>query len=193
MTRKSIKNTLTEKNLLTAFSGESQARNRYTYYAKTAQDEGYEQIAAIFIETAEQEKTHAQRFFEQLEGGKVEITASYPAGRISSTIDNLKEAACGEREEWQEMYPEMAETALDEGFPQIALLFRNVAKAEREHEARFIKLLERLTEGSTFSSDIPVEWQCRQCGYVHSGTDAPAVCPSCHVSTAYFERKRNNY
>lgn len=193
MSRKSIKNTLTEKNLLIAFAGESQARNRYTFFAKKAKQEGFEQIAAIFLETAEQERTHAKRFFEHLEGGNIEITASFPAGTISTTIDNLKEAACGERNEWQEMYPEMAEIALDEGFPEIALLFRNVAKAEREHEARYAKLLERLAEGSTFSSNLPIEWQCRECGYVHIGTEAPEFCPSCRHPKGYFERKRNNY
>ena len=193
MTRKSIKNTLTEKNLLTAFAGESQARNRYTYFAKVASKEGYEQIAAIFLETAEQERVHAKRFFEFLEGGKVEITASFPAGIICSTINNLKEAACGEREEWQEMYPEMAEIALDEGFPEIALLFRNVAKAERQHETRFQKLLERLSQGEIFASDIPIEWQCRKCGYVHYGAEPPAICPSCKHPQGYFERKANNY
>lgn len=190
---KSIKGTQTEKNLLTSFAGESQARMRYTYFASTAKKEGYEQIAAIFNETAEQEKEHAKRFFKFLEGGMVEITASYPAGILSTTVENLKAAAAGENEEWSELYPEFAKVADEEGFPQIAEAFRRIATVEAGHEARYLKLYERMINGTVFEDEEEIEWQCRNCGYIHKGKKAPEVCPACQHPKAYFERKKNNY
>lgn len=191
--QKSIKGTRTEQNLLKAFAGESQARNRYTYFASVAKKEGYEQIAGVFTETAEQEKEHAKRFFKLLEGGMVEITASYPAGVISTTMDNLREAAAGEREEWGELYPNFAQVAEDEGFPVIAAIFRKIANVEAEHEKRYLKLLERVESESFFSREENIEWQCRNCGYVHNGKTAPKECPACAHPQAYFEEKKNNY
>lgn len=190
---KSIKGTQTEKNLLTSFAGESQARMRYTYFASTAKKEGYEQIAAIFNETAEQEKEHAKRFFKFLEGGMVEITASYPAGILSTTVENLKAAAAGENEEWSELYPEFAKVADEEGFPQIAEAFRRIATVEAGHEARYLKLYERMINSTVFEDEEEIEWQCRNCGYIHKGKKAPEVCPACQHPKAYFERKKNNY
>lgn len=190
---KSIKGTQTEKNLLTSFAGESQARMRYTYFASTAKKEGYEQIAAIFNETAEQEKEHAKRFFKFLEGGMVEITASYPAGILSTTVENLKAAAAGENEEWSELYPEFAKVADEEGFPQIAEAFRRIATVEAGHEARYLKLYERMINGTVFEDEEEIEWQCRNCGHIHKGKKAPEVCPACQHPKAYFERKKNNY
>ena len=190
---KSIKGTQTEKNLLTSFAGESQARMRYTYFASTAKKEGYEQIAGVFMETAEQEKEHAKKFFKYLEGGMVEITASYPAGIISTTAENLKAAADGENEEWADLYPEFAQIAQEEGFPQIANTFRQIAKVEAEHEARYRKLLERVETGKVFERDEEIEWQCRNCGYVLKGKKAPMKCPACEHPQAYFEPKKNNY
>ncbi len=190
---KSVKGTETEKNLLKAFAGESQARNRYTFFASVAKKEGYEQIAGVFQETADQEKEHAKRFFKYLEGGMVEITASYPAGKISTTEENLREAAAGEKEEWSELYPTFAEMADKEGFPEIATTFRMISKVESEHEARYLKLLARVLEGDVFSRDEPIEWQCRNCGYVHKGKNAVQECPSCNHPQAYFEPKKNNY
>lgn len=190
---KSIKGTQTEKNLLTSFAGESQARMRYTYFASTAKKEGYEQIAAIFNETAEQEKEHAKRFFKFLEGGMVEITASYPAGILSTTVENLKAAAAGENEEWSELYPEFAKVADEEGFPQIAEAFRRIATVEAGHEARYLKLYERMINDTVFEDEEEIEWQCRNCGYIHKGKKAPEVCPACQHPKAYFERKKNNY
>ncbi|MFI3301647.1 MAG: rubrerythrin [Rikenellaceae bacterium] len=188
-----MKGTQTEKNLLKSFAGESQARNRYTYYASVAKKEGYEQIAAIFTETAEQEKEHAKRFFKYLEGGMVEITATFPAGVISTTAENLRAAADGENEEWTELYPEFAEVAEAEGFTEIAAVFRAIAKVEAMHEDRYRKLLERVEAESVFSREEETEWQCRNCGYVHTGTEAPGMCPACAHRQAYFEEKKSNY
>ena len=191
--RDSIKGTKTEQNLLKSFAGESQARSRYTFFASVAKKEGYEQIAGVFMETAEQEKEHAKKFFKYLEGGMVEITASYPAGIISTTAENLKAAADGENEEWADLYPEFAQIAQEEGFPQIANTFRQIAKVEAEHEARYRKLLERVETGKVFERDEEIEWQCRNCGYVLKGKKAPMKCPACEHPQAYFEPKKNNY
>ena len=190
---KSVKGTKTEQTLLKSFAGESQARGRYVYFASIAKKEGYEQIAAIFNETAEQEKEHAKRFFKFLEGGMVEITASYPAGILSTTVENLKAAAAGENEEWSELYPEFAKVADEEGFPQIAEAFRRIATVEAGHEARYLKLYERMINGTVFEDEEEIEWQCRNCGYIHKGKKAPEVCPACQHPKAYFERKKNNY
>ena len=190
---KSIKGTKTEQNLLKSFAGESQARSRYTFFASTAKKEGFEQIAAIFMETAEQEKEHAKKFFKCLEGGMVEITASYPAGVIGTTAENLLAAAQGEQEEWDELYPEFAKVADEEGFPQIAALFRMVAKVEAEHEKRYRRLYQRIIDGTVFAREEEIEWQCRNCGYVHKGKNAPAVCPVCQHPQAYFEEEKQNY
>ncbi len=190
---KSVKGTKTEQNLLKSFAGESQARGRYVYFASIAKKEGYEQIAAIFNETAEQEKEHAKRFFKFLEGGMVEITASYPAGILSTTVENLKAAAAGENEEWSELYPEFAKVADEEGFPQIAEAFRRIATVEAGHEARYLKLYERMINSTVFEDEEEIEWQCRNCGYIHKGKKAPEVCPACQHPKAYFERKKNNY
>lgn len=190
---KSIKGTETEKNLLKSFAGESQARNRYTFFASVAKKEGFEQIAGVFAETAEQEKEHAKRFFKFLEGGMVEITASYPAGKISTTSENLTEAAAGENEEWTLLYPTFAEIADKEGFPEVARVFRSIAMVEAEHEARYRILLGRVTADKVFEREEEVEWQCRNCGYVHTGKEAPDLCPSCAHPKAYFEVKKNNY
>ncbi|MBD5247576.1 MAG: rubrerythrin family protein [Barnesiella sp.] len=193
MEKKSIKGTRTEKNLLAAFAGESQARGRYTLFAQKAVEEGYEQIAAIFLETANQELSHAQQFFSKLEGGVVEITAGYPAGVVADTKTNLAEAAAGEREEWSDLYSNFAQTAADEGFPEIAVLFKNVAKVEVEHEKRYNRLLERLTSGTEFTQEEPTEWMCRNCGYVFTGKSAPKKCPVCGKDQGWFERHAQNY
>lgn len=184
---KSVKGTKTEKNLLAAFAGESQARNRYTYYASAAKKEGYEQIAAIFMETAENEKEHAKRFFKFLEGGEVEITASYPAGVIGTTAENLKEAAEGENMEHTKLYPEAAKIAEEEGFKKIAFLFRKVAEVEVHHEQRYLTLLKNLKEGRVFKREKKEKWICRNCGYIHEGSEAPEKCPTCEHPRAYFE------
>jgi len=189
---KSIKGTQTEKNLLTAFAGESQARNRYTFFASVAKKEGYEQIAAIFLETADQEKEHAKRLFKFMEGGMAEIIASYPAGAITTTADHLKEAAAGEYEEWTEMYPAFAAMAESEGFPEIARVMKAIARAEKGHEDRYKKLLAHLEKGDLFSREEPTEWQCRNCGYIHTGKEAPGECPACAHPQAYFEPIKNN-
>ncbi len=189
----SIKGTLTEQNLLKAFAGESQARNRYTFFASVAKKEGYEQIAGVFTETAEQEKEHAKRFFKYLEGGDVTITASYPAGRIGSTPENLLAAAQGEHEEWDVLYSSFAETAEQEGFADIANTFRQIAKVEAEHENRYLKLLSRITDGNFFVRDNEIWWQCRNCGYVCKAKEAPLKCPACNHPQAYFEPKKENY
>ncbi len=190
---KSVKGTLTEQNLLKAFAGESQARNRYTFFASVAKKEGYEQIAGVFTETAEQEKEHAKKFFKYLEGGDVTITSSYPAGKISTTMDNLAAAAMGENEEWDVLYPEFAKVAEEEGFPEIALTFRNIALVEAEHEKRYLKLLSRITDGNFFIRDQEIWWQCRNCGFVYKGKEAPQKCPACQHPQAYFEPKKENY
>ena len=190
---KSLKGTQTEKNLLAAFAGESQARNRYTYAAGVARKEGYRQIEAIFLETAENEKEHAKRFFKFLEGGMVEITAAYPAGTIGTTAENLKAAADGELEEWSDLYPAFAETARNEGFPEVAAAFTMIARAEKEHEARYRKLLENLEKDRVFKRETPVRWKCRNCGYVHEGPEAPDTCPACLHPREFFEIKETNY
>ena len=189
----SIKGTRTEQNLLKSFAGESQARSRYTFFSSVAKKEGYEQISGVFMETAEQEKEHAKKFFKYLEGGMVEITASYPAGIIGTTAENLKAAAEGENEEWADLYPEFAKIADEEGFPQIANTFRQIAKVEAEHEARYRTLLARVEAGKVFERDEEIEWQCRNCGYVLKGKKAPMKCPACEHPQAYFEPKKNNY
>ncbi|MFI3331568.1 MAG: rubrerythrin family protein [Rikenellaceae bacterium] len=189
----SIKGTQTEINLMKSFAGESQARNRYTYFASVAKKEGYEQIAAIFTETADQEKEHAKKFFKFLEGGELEITATFPAGQILTTKENLAAAAAGENEEWTVAYPEFAEVAEKEGFTEIAAVFRAIATVEAEHEKRYRKLLSRLEDGSTFKRDEPTKWQCRNCGYVHEGLEAPELCPSCAHPQAHFEEQKTNY
>lgn len=189
----SIKGTRTEKNLLAAFAGESQARMRYTYFASVAKKEGYEQISAVFTETAEQEKEHAKRFFKFLEGGMVEITASFPAGVIGATAENLRAAAEGELEEHSILYPEFAKVAAEEGFPKIAAAFLAIATVEVEHEKRYRTLLARVEENKVFERDQEIEWQCRNCGYVTKGKKAPELCPACQHPKAYFEEKKNNY
>lgn len=190
---KSIKGTRTEKNLLASFAGESQARNRYTFFSNAAKKEGFEQIAGVFTETAEQEKEHAKRFFKYLEGGSLEITASFPAGIIGSTKENLAAAAAGENEEWSEMYPKFAEIADEEGFKEIAVTFRMIAKVEAEHEARYRKLLANVEANKVFEKEEEILWQCRNCGFVFKGKKAPAKCPACQHPQAYFEPMKQNY
>jgi len=190
---KSIKGTETEKNLLKSFAGESQARTRYTFFAKVAKTEGFEQISAIFLETAEQEKQHAKKFFSYLEGGAVEITAVYPAGIISTTAENLKEAADGENEEWTDLYMHFAEVADAEGFPNIAANWRKVAAVEAQHERRYRRLLARVEAGTVFSREEETTWQCRECGHIHVGKEAPKACPTCAHPQAYFEVEKQNY
>lgn len=188
-----IKGTQTEKNLLTAFAGESQARNRYTYFASKAHKEGFEQIAGIFEETADQEKMHAKRFFSHLKGGEVEIRASFPAGVIGTTAENLEEAAGGERYEWETMYPGFAQVARSEGFEAIARLFEAVMVAEKQHEKRYRDLLANVNGGRVFRKEKPVVWRCLKCGYLHSGEEAPRVCPACAHPQAYFEILGENW
>ncbi len=188
-----LKGTQTEKNLLAGFAGESQARNRYTYFAGQARKEGFEQIAAIFEETANQEKEHAKREFKFLEGGDCEITAAFPSGKIGTTLENLKEAAKGEHHETTIMYPEFAKIADQEGFPVIANVFRSIAIAEKRHEQRYLALVKNITEGTVFNRPKPVRWVCRNCGYVHQGTQPPDACPACAHQKAYFELEAINY
>jgi len=190
---KSIKGTKTEQNLLKAFAGESQARSRYTFFASIAKKEGFEQIAAVFAETADQELEHAKRFFKFLEGGMLEIQAAYPAGKIGTTAENLLAAAEGENEEWSLLYPEFAKIAQEEGFPQVATAFKMIAKVEAEHEARYRTLLERVIAEKVFEREEDIEWQCRNCGYVHKGKKALENCPACNHPKSYFEPKKNNY
>ena len=190
---KSVKGTRTEKNLLTSFAGESQARMRYNYFASAAKKEGYEQIAAIFEETADQEKEHAKRMFKYLEGGMVEITACYPAGVIGTTAENLRAAAAGENEEWTTDYPRFAEIAAEEGFPEIAAMYRNIAIAEKGHEERYLAFLANIENNTVFEKAENTVWQCRNCGFVHEGTEAPKACPACLHPQAYFEVKKTNY
>lgn len=190
---KSVKGTQTEKNLLASFAGESQARNRYTYAAGVAEKEGFLQIAELFRETAENEKEHAKVFFKFLEGGMLEITAMYPAGVIGTTAENLKAAAGGEHEEWTKLYPEAAKTAREEGFPEIALAWENVAKVEKAHEARYLKLLANVESKQVFKKSAEMKWKCRNCGYIHVGTEAPAGCPTCKHPQSYFELLAENY
>lgn len=182
-----LKGSQTEKNLLTAFSGESQARNRYTYFASQAKKDGYVQISAIFEETANQEKEHAKRLFKHLEGGDVEIQAAFPAGVIGTTRDNLEEAAGGENYEWTDMYPGFANTAREEGFNKIADMFEAIAVAEKQHEKRYLALMANIDNDTVFKKDQPVRWFCRNCGYVHEGLGAPETCPSCDHPRDHFE------
>jgi rubrerythrin len=188
-----LKGSQTEKNLLTAFSGESQARNRYSYFGSQARKEGYEQMAAIFEETANQEKEHAKREFKFLEGGEVEISASFPAGVIGDTLSNLKEAAAGEHYEHTEMYPGFAEVADKEGFSEIANVFRNIAIAEKRHEQRYLALAKNITEGTVFKRSKSARWVCRNCGYFHEGPEAPDICPACAHPRSYYELEAVNF
>ncbi len=189
----SIKGTRTEKNLLAAFAGESQARNRYTYAASVAGKEGLLQIAELFIETAENEKEHAKRFFKFLEGGAVKIEAMYPAGLTGTTAENLRAAAAGENEEWSKLYPEFAKVAKEEGFPEVAAAFTMIARAEKEHEDRYLKLLANVEQNKVFAKEKSTRWKCRNCGYVHEGAEAPGKCPACLHDRQYFEVKAENY
>lgn len=189
----SLKGTETEKNILTAFAGESQARNRYTFFAKKAKKEGYEQVSRAFQETAEQEKEHAKRLFKFLEGGEVEITAGFPAGVIGTTAENLKESAGGENFEWTQMYPAFAETADREGFPEVAAAMRAIAVAEKQHETRYLGFLGNIAGGSVFKKAQLVTWRCINCGYLHEGPEAPQICPACAHSQEYFELLSENW
>jgi rubrerythrin len=188
-----LKGSQTEKSLLKSFAGESQARNRYTFFASAAKKEGYEQISAIFTETAANEKEHAELFFKLLEGGMTEITASYPAGVIGTTAENLKEAADGEKLEWGTLYPDFAEVAEKEGFPEIANTFLMVAKVEKQHERRYRKLLANVEQGKVFKKDKVIKWKCRNCGHVYEGSEAPERCPVCDHPRSYFEVLCENY
>ena len=190
---KSLKGTQTEQNLLKAFAGESQARNRYEFFSKVAATEGYKQISNIFQKTADQEKQHAKRFFKFLEGGDAEITATYPAGKIGTTAENLKAAAMGENEEWTILYPGFADIAQKEGFPQVATAFRMITKVETEHEKRYLKLLQNLEDGTVFKKTGKVKWVCSNCGFVHEGEKALETCPACLHPQAYFELYEENY
>ncbi|MBW1706082.1 MAG: rubrerythrin family protein [Deltaproteobacteria bacterium] len=183
----------TEKNLLTAFAGESQARNRYTYFASQAKKEGFVQMSLIFGETANQEKEHAKRLFKFLEGGEVEVTAAFPAGVIGTTLENLRASAAGENFEYTEMYPGFAKTARDEGFNDIAVVFESIAVAEKQHEKRYNDLAANIEAGSVFKRDTEVMWRCTNCGYIHLGKDAPETCPACTHPQAYFELLGENY
>ncbi len=189
----SLKGTRTEKNILTAFAGESQARNRYTYFASQAKKEGYVQISAIFEETADQEKEHAKRLFKLLEGGEVEVTASFPSGVVGSTIENLKEAAAGENHEHTEMYPEFAKIARDEGFGEIADIFLAIAVAEKQHEKRYLALAANIANNRVFQRSAKTTWRCRNCGYLHEGEKAVEKCPACAHAQAHFELLGENY
>ena len=190
---KSIKGTKTEKNLLASFAGESQARNRYTFFASVAKKAGYEQIAAIFLETADNEKEHAKKFFKFLEGGEVEITASYPAGVIGDTAANLEAAAAGENSEWTKLYKEAGNAAKEEGFEEAADVFKEIAEVEAQHEMRYRKLLKNIKEGKVFKKDSIVKWKCRNCGYIVEGKDAPWECPACAHPQSYYEVFCENY
>ena len=189
----SIKGTKTEQNLLKAFAGESQARMRYDYFAKQAKKEGLEQISAIFEETALNEKEHAKRFFKFLEGGMVEITAAYPAGKIGTTLENLQASADGENEEWTELYPEFAKVAEEEGFKEVATAFKMIAKVEKAHEERYRTLYTNLEEGKVFKRGDKVVWKCRNCGFIHEAAAAPKMCPACLHPQSFFEIKETNY
>jgi len=190
---KSLKGTKTEKNLLVAFAGESQARNRYTYFASKAKKQGYEQISAIFLETADNEKEHAERIFKFLEGGDAEIAASFPAGVIGDTKENLKAAASGENHEYTTMYPEFAQTAEDEGFAEVAEVLRSIANAEKQHEKRYLGLMNNIEKGRVFKREKVVKWRCRNCGYIHEGTEPPDECPACAHGKAYYELLCENW
>lgn len=188
-----LKGTRTEQNVLTAFAGESQARNRYTYFASKARKEGYQQIADIFEETAGQEKEHAERLFKLLEGGEVEVAAGFPAGVIGGTADNLEAGAAGENYEWTDMYPGFAEVAREEGFEGVARIFESIAVAEKQHEKRYLGLLDNVRNGTVFKKDTEVVWRCRNCGYLHEGREAPAACPACAHNQEYFELLAENW
>jgi rubrerythrin len=188
-----LKGSQTEKNVLAAFAGESQARNRYTYFASQARKDGFVQIADIFDETATQEKEHAKRFFQFLEGGEAEIVAAYPAGKIGTTAENLKAAADGEQHEWTTLYQNFAETAKQEGFNEIAAAFKLISVAERQHEKRYRGLLNNVDAGTVFKKEKPVVWRCRNCGYLHEGTEAPKMCPACIHPQAHFELLAENW
>ncbi len=190
---KSIKGTKTEQNLLKAFAGESQARNRYTYFASVAKKEGYMQISAVFLETAENEKEHAKIFFKYLDGGDLEINASYPAGMIANTKDNLDHAAAGEHLEWTTLYVDFGKIAKEEGFDDVACSFNNVAEVEKFHEARYRKLSANISDGTVFKEDASTKWHCRNCGYVHEGIEAPKECPACAHPQSHFELLAENY
>jgi rubrerythrin len=190
---KSIKGTKTEKNLLAAFAGESQARNRYTYFASAARKEGLEQIANIFIETAENEKEHAKVFFKHLEGGDVEITAAYPAGAIKDTKSNLEAAAAGEKLEWTKLYSDFAKIANSEGFPEVAQSFEQIARVEKFHESRYRKLINNISDNTVFKKSVSVKWHCINCGYVFEGTEAPKECPACKHPQAFYEVLAENF
>jgi len=190
---KSIKGTKTEQNLLKAFAGESQARNRYTYFASVAQQQGFQQIANIFLETANNEKEHAKVFFSHMEGGGVEITAMYPSGTIQDTKSNLEAAADGERAEWGEIYPSFGETAREEGFPEVGRSFDQIAKAEKFHEGRYRKLLESVTKGEVFKKKQSAKWHCINCGYIFEGPEPPKECPACGHPQAFYELLAENY
>ncbi|MFC2136718.1 rubrerythrin [Bacteroidota bacterium] len=188
----SLKGTKTEQNLLKAFAGESQARNRYEFFAKVAKKEGLEQISAMFQETADQEKEHAKRFFKFLEGGITEITAAYPVGKIGTTAENLEASAAGENEEWTELYPMFAKIAEEEGFKEVSVAFKMIAKVEAEHERRYLKLLKNLNEGKVFEKDGKVVWKCRNCGFIHEGTKALEKCPACLHPKSFFQVREEN-
>jgi rubrerythrin len=190
---KSLKGTKTEKNLLASFAGESQARNRYTYFASAAKKEGFEQISAIFLETAENEKEHAKIFFKFLEGGDVEITAAYPAGQIKDTKANLESAAAGENMEWTTLYASFAKDAENEGFTDIAESFNQISRVEKFHESRYRALIQDIVKKEVFKKTKPVKWHCRNCGYIFEGTDAPATCPACKHPQAYYEVLAENF
>jgi rubrerythrin len=190
---KSIKGTQTEKNLLASFAGESQARNRYTYFASVAKKQGFEQISAIFLETADNEKEHAKRFFKLLEGGEVEIKASYPAGTIEDTAKNLDAAASGENLEWTKLYKDAETVARKEGFEEIAKQFKEIAEVEEQHEKRYRKFLKNIKDGKVFKRDTVVKWKCRNCGYVHEGKEAPEECPACAHPQGFYELLCENY
>ena len=189
----SVKGTKTEKNLLASFAGESQARNRYTYFASVAKKAGYEQIAGIFLETAENEKEHAKRFFKFLEGGEIEIVASYPAGTIENTAIHLERSADGENKEWTKLYKEAEDTAREEGFTEIADNFKEIAEVEEEHEKRYRRLLKNINDGTVFKKEKAVKWKCRNCGYIHGGSEAPDMCPACKHPQSYYEILAENY
>jgi rubrerythrin len=188
-----LKGTQTEQNILTAFAGESQARNRYTYFASQAKKDGYVQISEIFTETANQEKEHAKRLFKLLEGGEVEVTAAFPAGVIGSTAENLKESAAGENYEYTDMYPGFAKVAIEEGFEEIAEIFKAIAVAEKQHEKRYLALAANIANNTVFKKDQPVVWRCRNCGYLHEGEGAPEECPACAHPQAHFELLGENW
>ncbi len=190
---KSLKGTQTEQNLLKSFAGESQARMRYDYFSKQAKKDGLEQISAIFAETALNEKEHAKRFFKFLEGGALEITAAYPAGKIGTTLENLQASADGENEEWTELYPEFARIAEEEGFKEVAVAFKMIAKVEKAHEERYRTLHNNLEEGKVFKRNGKIIWKCRNCGYIYESENAPKICPACLHPQSYFEIKESNY